>query len=121
MPGALQRLFEHGAQLRFVFDQKQGFHKFSCITISSREVTGHAVLCGVRYRSIPGCPGRTGMPATAIYGWGVDPDAGAGCAGGVAHPGSPPAWRNSSWRLSMSDLSCSTSAVFSSILVFVSF
>jgi hypothetical protein len=26
--GALQRFLEHGAQLRFVFDQEQGFHQF---------------------------------------------------------------------------------------------
>src|SRR6266478_5415738 len=41
--------------------------------------------------------------------------------GAVAHPGSPPAWRNASSRSEIACLSCATAAVFSSILVLLSF
>src|SRR3977135_199663 len=40
--------------------------------------------------------------------------------GAVAHPGSPPDWRNASSRSEIACLSCATAAVFSSIFVLVS-
>src|SRR6267378_6374333 len=40
--------------------------------------------------------------------------------GALAHPGSPPAWRNASSRSEIACLSCATAAVFSSIFVLVS-
>src|SRR4029077_8881278 len=102
----------------------------------------HAARCGVRYRAITGFSCRTCTLNPMTYCAGAAGVAGAGCIGsagcdaaadadasefsagwdgGVAQPGSPPDWRNSSSRLAMSALSCATTAVLSSIFVFESF